>query len=141
MIDKFFLATKAFIVHNGKVLIIREASTNPDGTNAGKYDVPGGRLIPGETVVEALTREVTEETGLDVDIGDPITHGEWRPTVRGEAWQIIACFFHCTATTDDVTLSEEHDAYAWIDPHEFRDYPIMENLIPVFETYLSHQNS
>ena len=62
MIDKFFLATKAFITYNDKVLILREASTNPDGTNEGKYDVPGGRLEPGENPTESLAREVKEET-------------------------------------------------------------------------------
>jgi len=36
--------TKAFIEHRGKVLIIREAAGYKDGTNKGRYDVPGGRI-------------------------------------------------------------------------------------------------
>lgn len=136
-IDKFFLATKAFVVHDDKVLILREASTNPDGTNEGSYDIPGGRLHPGEQVIDTLLREIAEETGLEVAIKHPFTHGEWRPMVRGEQWQIIAFFFICESASNTVTLSEEHDSYEWIDPKEYANYPIIDNLKSVFETYNS----
>ena len=62
---KLFLALKAFLVHDGKVLVLRESPKNPIGTNAGKYDVAGGRLEPGERFDETLLREIREETGLD----------------------------------------------------------------------------
>ena len=39
-----FVAQKAIIVNKNKVLIIREASTYKDGTNIGKWGVPGGRI-------------------------------------------------------------------------------------------------
>lgn len=136
-IDKFFLATKAFIVHDKKVLILREAATNPDGVHAGTYYLPGGRLQPGEQVEDALRREVREETELDIIIKKPFAHGEWRPQVRGEQWQMIAFFFLCEATSTNVTLSEEHDAYAWINPTLYKEYPIVDTLHHVFETYLA----
>jgi 8-oxo-dGTP diphosphatase len=119
-VDKLFVATKAFVVNEGKVLVLQESTEYVDGTNAGKWDVVGGRLNPGENFRDALLREVKEETGLEVTIGAPFTVGEWRPNVRGEQWQIVAIFFECTADSNQVTLSEDHAAYQWLSPEEIQ---------------------
>lgn len=133
MAPKLFIATKAIISHKGKVLLLREAGSYQDGTNIGRYVEPGGRLEPGERFDEALKREVMEETGLTIEIGEPITVSEWRPVVRGEAWQIVGIFFECQAMTDTVTLSSDHDEYVWIDPKEYASYPMPDNLKVIFE--------
>lgn len=133
---KLFLATKGLVVHDGKVLILREAEAYVDGANIGKYDFPGGRLEPGEHYSDALEREVLEETGLSIKIGIPITVREWRPTVRGEEWQVVAMFFLCHATSSDVRLSKDHDVYEWINPREYEKYSLISNLKSVFEEYL-----
>lgn len=133
---KQLVAMKALLIHNGKVLIVRESVKNPDGTNTGKYDVVGGRVEPGEHALDTLSREIKEETGIPADIGAPFHVGEWRPVVRGEEWQIIATFFTCTSPTDRVVLSRDHDDYQWIDPKQYRQYPLIGNLVPVFEAYL-----
>ena len=132
---KLFLALKAFVRYQGKILILRESSKYGDGTNTNKYDVPGGRIQPGEIWSEALTREVREETGLEVTLSRPFAIGEWRPTVRGETWQVVATFIIANAKDSDIGLSSDHDDYQWIDPKQFRDYQLIENLIPVFESY------
>ncbi len=136
MEPKLFVATKAVVVYKGKILILREAGSYVDGTNMGRYDVPGGRLHPGERFNEALEREVLEETGLRIQIGNPVAVNEWRPTVRGEQWQIVGIFFECEATSSEVTLSKDHDTFAWIDPKEYQSQHLIENLHPVFEKYL-----
>jgi 8-oxo-dGTP pyrophosphatase MutT (NUDIX family) len=136
MEPKLFVATKAFIVHQGKVLILRESGTYDEGTNSGRYDLPGGRLQPGEHVLEALKREVKEETGLVVELGDPISVGEWRPVVKEVPWQIIGIFFECETSSLEVSLSGDHDEYKWIEPSEYQKYNLIENLKPVFQKYL-----
>lgn len=134
---KLFVATKAFIVHAGKVLILRESSRYGDGSNTGAYDVAGGRVKPGQRFDESLRREITEETGLGVEIQEPFFVNEWRPVVRGEQWQIVGIFFRCTSETDKVKVSEDHDDYQWIDPGNYRDYHLIENLHPAFEAYIN----
>lgn len=134
---KLFAATKAFILYQGKVLLLRESSKYIDGSNAGRYDVVGGRVTPGERFDDGLLREIREETGLTVRIGRPFFVNEWRPTVRGEEWQIIGTFFECFAKSDSVVLSSDHSEYVWIDPADFREYPIIPNLTAAFESYLS----
>lgn len=133
---KLFIATKALIEYEGKILIVREAGSYADGTNAGRYDVPGGRLEPGQPFDESLQREIHEETGLEVRLGRPFYVGEWRPVVRGEEWQIVGVFFVCQALNDRVELGKDHDMYEWIDPEAHEQYGLIENLYPVFAAYL-----
>ena len=64
-------ATRAFINHKDKILIIRESDKYKEGTNTNLYDTPGGRMKPGQNLHDNLLREVKEESGLDVEIGKP----------------------------------------------------------------------
>jgi len=141
MIAKLFIATKAFIANSeGKILLVRESSKYKDGANAGKFDIVGGRVEPGQRFDDSLKREIKEETGLDADIGKPFFVNEWRPVVKGEEWQIVGVFFECRPKSSEVKLSEDHDEFVWIDPKEYSRYPIIENLKPVFEAYLERKN-
>ncbi len=137
-VDKLFVAMKAFIRYEGKILLLQENDTYPDGTNQGKWELPGGRIESGEEFKEGLLREVKEETGLKVTIERPFMVGEWWPQVRGEQWHIVATFFVCNAETDVVQLGPDHGAYQWLDPD---DYSSVTNFAPsikkAFETYLN----
>lgn len=133
-VDKLFVATKALIVKDGKVLMLRE-KTSTDGTQTGKYSTVGGRVQPGERFDEGLMREVKEECGLDIQIGQPLFVQEWRPNVRDEQWQIVAIFFICEPASDDVVLGDEHDHHKWIDPQNYKNEGLIENLFPVFEAF------
>lgn len=55
----------AVIVRNEKVLIARRPDHSHQG---GLLEFPGGKVEPGETVQQALVREIAEETGLQVPI-------------------------------------------------------------------------
>ena len=135
MTIKLFVATKAFIKYNDKILILRESTKYKDGTNSGKFDVVGGRIQPGERFEESLMREVKEETCLEVEIGKPFFVNEARPTINGEECQIIRIFFECTSNSDKIILSEDHDKFEWINPQEYQNHNIIPNLKPAFEAY------
>lgn len=77
----------------GRVLLVRRVDT-------GDWELPGGRVDPGESAVTALAREVAEESGLVVDVqgvaglySDPGHVVEQAGTVR----QPFAVCFHATA--------------------------------------------
>jgi 8-oxo-dGTP diphosphatase len=123
-------------MYNGKMLILREAGTYADGTQTGNYDVPGGRVKPGQRFDESLIREIKEETGLDVKIGKPFSVGEWQPIIKGKPWQIVATFFECFSDTDKVVLSEDHDQFLWIDPKDYNKYSIIKTNIPAHKDFL-----
>ncbi len=130
------IACKALIIKDEKVLILREAPTYKDGTNIGRYHLPGGRIDPGEPFLEGLKREVYEETGLTVTVTAPLFVGEWFPVIREVKNQIVAIFFVCLAKDDHVRLSEEHDDYLWIDPKEYKKYDLMKPEDEVVQTYI-----
>lgn len=136
MVDKLFVATKALIEYQGKVLLLKESDKYDDGTNVGKFDLVGGRVKPGEHFAAGLKREVKEETGLEIIIKQPFFVSEWRPQVKGKNWQIVGIFFHCQASDDEVVLSNDHNEHVWIDPKDYDNYKLLDNLIPVFQEYL-----
>ena len=59
------LSVGAVVVHDGSLLLVRRGH----GPAAGEWSLPGGRVEPGETVAQAVEREVREETGLAVRAG------------------------------------------------------------------------
>ncbi|MHB8245348.1 MAG: NUDIX hydrolase [Acidimicrobiales bacterium] len=59
------LAVAAVVREGDKVLLIRRG-TEPE---AGRWSVPGGRVEAGETLEDAVQREVFEEAGIGVDVG------------------------------------------------------------------------
>ena len=136
MPPKLFIAMKAFVRYQDKILIIQESPAHVHSPNIGKYDVPGGRIEPGESFDTALRREIQEETKLSVEIGKPFYVAEWRPVVKDEQWQVVGTYFECFTKIDTVILGHEHSAYLWIDPREYKSYAIIPNLHPAFEAYL-----
>jgi 8-oxo-dGTP diphosphatase len=132
------IAAKAFIINNaGECLILREASTYEDGTNQGRYHLPGGRINIGEHFEDGLRREVAEESGLEIDIIKPVYVGEWRPVIKGVKNQIIAIFFLCKTKDAKVVLSEEHDHFEWIKTKDCINFDIMPPDDKVIEAYLN----
>lgn len=123
------IAAKAVIFNaHGQVLIVREASTDPDNTKIGDYGLPGGRLEPGHGLHPTLLREVHDETGLVVVHHEVVDAGEWYPVIRGVPHQIVGIFYRCELAEDnpEVNLSPEHDDHAWVLPRQRRKYPMME---------------
>jgi len=120
------VAAKAVIIHSDKVLIVREAKTYQEGSQYGKYGLPGGRIEPNESFYDALAREVKEEVGLNVKPIRPIYLGEWWPEIKGVKNHIVAMFILCESKDNNVVLSDEHDHYEWIDPQDVDGYDFMD---------------
>jgi 8-oxo-dGTP diphosphatase len=120
------VAAKAIIVNKqGQVLVLRESPKHITNTKIGHYQLPGGRIEPGESFHDGLKREIYEETGLTVKVGKPIMVGEWRPVIQGVRHQIFGVFVTATTKEDEITISGEHDDYLWIDPGKLKNYDIM----------------
>jgi mutator protein MutT len=59
----------ALIERDGKILICQRSETQP---HAGKWEFAGGKVEPGEALEAALRRELSEELGLEADIGPEV---------------------------------------------------------------------
>lgn len=70
-IERIRPGSKAIIYQDGKVLVIRER-VRRDGIEKIIHDFPGGGIELGETIQQALHREVFEEIGLKVEIVRPV---------------------------------------------------------------------
>jgi ADP-ribose pyrophosphatase YjhB (NUDIX family) len=132
---KLFVAVKAFILNEkGEVLLLREASTYSDGTNIGKYDIPGGRIEIKESLEEALSREVLEETGLTIRHGELFDAHDTFNEKGGETWHIVRLFYKVSCNKEEVVISSDHDEYTWIPVKEaIKKNGLIQSLIPLLE--------
>ncbi|WP_353952944.1 (deoxy)nucleoside triphosphate pyrophosphohydrolase [Knoellia sp. S7-12] len=80
---------------------------------AGGWELPGGKLDPGESSVEALHRELVEELGVDVVLGDlvegPMERGRWP---LGTAYAMTV--FLAVVIRGDPKPLEDHDQLRWL---------------------------
>ncbi len=111
------IAAKAILLDSqGRVLVLQQ-SGEKTVQNAGRYHVPGGMVEYGESVETALLREVKEETGLDVVVGELLGVYDWQATIRGVQTQIFGVFYKCRCKDDSANIvwSSEHQAYTWVE--------------------------
>ena len=105
------LAVSAAIFCEGKVLLARRARSPAKGF----YSLPGGRVEFGESLHQALKREVDEETGLDIEI---VALAGWRevlPAAAGAGHYLIMSFA-ARWVAREPALNDELDDYRWIAP-------------------------
>jgi len=72
---KTILTVKAVIVNSQNEILLLKRSNKI--LNPGKWDLPGGTLEKAETLEEALTREIQEETGLKIEVADILGTAEF----------------------------------------------------------------
>ncbi len=60
------VAVGALIFKDNKVLLVKRSKSPAKG----KWAVPGGKIMPGESMKEALKREIKEETNIEIDVGE-----------------------------------------------------------------------
>jgi ADP-ribose pyrophosphatase YjhB (NUDIX family) len=111
-----FLAVSAAIFRDGKVLVVRRA--RKPALNL--YTMPGGVVEAGETLTEAVAREVREETALQIEVLSLAGHREAvmrDKEGRVERHFVIMCFAARWISGEPV-LNEELDEARWMDPGE-----------------------
>ena len=105
----FGLAVKCFIVdEEDRVLIIKRRLD--DCHYPGACEIPGGRLDPGENPFTGAKRETKEETGLDIEVLDPLKVHHF---TRQDGQEITSISFLCQPLSHDVRLSKEHIDHSW----------------------------
>tara|TARA_Y100000310_G_C20651486_1_gene799682 strand:+ start:1077 stop:1517 length:441 start_codon:yes stop_codon:yes gene_type:complete len=105
----FRLAVKAFIVHNNKLLVVKRASDEIQKPNI--WELPGGRLNPGEDPFIGIIREVREETGLYIKPILPMSINHFQ---RDDGQTITMIVSFCKPVGGRLNISHEHQDIDWI---------------------------
>ena len=96
----------ALVVREGDLLMVRRGH----GPAGGTWSLPGGRVERGETLAEALVREVAEETGIDVLCGPFLG---WAEIIEDEA-HVIVLDFEATALGGTLAAGDDAAEAAWV---------------------------
>jgi 8-oxo-dGTP diphosphatase len=111
------LVTAAILQREGKTLLTRR----PEGTrHGGLWEFPGGKLDPGESPQEGLQREIREELGLEIRVGeifDVVYH-------RYDWGAILLLAYRCEPLGGEIRNLQVAE-HRWVDPAELGDYPIL----------------
>jgi 8-oxo-dGTP diphosphatase len=111
MSAKFTVAVAYVIEKNGSILVLRRSPLKDHAP--GQWETGSGRVERGETAETAVRREVSEETGLQVEIVAPVdTFHFYRGAAREET---IGITFWCRHIGGELVMSEEHDRAEWVD--------------------------
>jgi len=108
------------------------------------WTIPGGTMIPGETIAETAVREVKEETGLDVEVGSLIgIYSNPNHVVEysdGEARQQFSVCFVCRRIGGELATSDETSEVAYFRPDEIEDMEIHPSIRLRIQHYLEQRS-
>jgi 8-oxo-dGTP diphosphatase len=127
--DRPFLAVSAAIIRDGRVLVARRARAPALGI----WTMPGGVVEAGETLTEALVREIAEETAMIVE---PVALAGHREVVVRDDDQRVSRHFVilCFATrwiSGEPQLNEELAEARWLKPEELSGLKTTEGLAEI----------
>jgi 8-oxo-dGTP diphosphatase len=124
-----YLAVSAAIFRDRRVLIVRRARPPAHGL----YTLPGGGVELGETLEEAVIREVREETSLDVE---PVALAGYRQAIGRDAEgrierHFVILPFAARWIAGDVSLNEELAEAHWLEPSALSGLQTTEGLAQI----------
>lgn len=105
----------------GRLLLVLRANE----PSRGLWSLPGGRIEPGESAPEAAAREVREETGLDVAVGDLLCRADLGPYVVDD--------FAATVVGGTLVAGDDALDARWCDADEVRALALTPGLLVALE--------
>jgi len=119
------LAVGAVVLReDGAVLLVRRARPPAMGS----WTLPGGKVEDGETPEHAIAREVLEETGLRVEVGEVLE----TLVLEREGFSYRIVDFLCTGE-GDVVAADDASAARWVLPHEWADLKLTAEVLRVID--------
>ena len=124
------LTVRGICEFNEKFLLLKVRSKSAH--DAGKWEIPGGKVKKCEFFDEALKREYFEETGLEIDIKSlyNVVRNDYTACKTSEEVKSIQLIMKVTCDSEDVKISEEHDEFGWFDMDEVEEMISKDLLTP-----------
>ncbi|RMH38801.1 MAG: NUDIX domain-containing protein [Deltaproteobacteria bacterium] len=116
---------------HGRVLLVRRGA--PPGE--GLWSVPGGKVRPGESLVDAVAREVREETGLEVAVRDLacVVERVSRDAAGDIAYHYVILDYRVEVTGGRIAAGSDAADVRWVAPDDLDALPVTEGLAAVVD--------
>ena len=118
------------IVENGALLLVRRGR----GPNTGLWAVPGGKVAFGETMRQAVAREVREETGLEVEVGPVVWVGDALDPGPRPEWHYTLVDFRCRVTGGQLAAADDAREAAWVSLDRVLSLPVTPTMVDLVNT-------
>ncbi|BBG28170.1 NUDIX hydrolase [Sulfuracidifex tepidarius] len=125
--DRPLVAVGGLIMKDGKVLLVKRGKP----PNAGTWAIPGGKVEYGETLQEALKREITEETGLLVEPGKVVALVQ----IIKEGFHYVIFDFSCEIVGGNLEASSDAKDSRFFSLEEIRRLETTPSTIEMIERY------
>lgn len=124
--ERLLVGVGVVVVDDGHMLLIKR------GKHPGKglWAVPGGKVRFGEELVEAAKREVLEETGLVVTVGQVVWAGE----VMDETRHMVLVDFEASVVGGQLAAGDDADEAEWVDLADIASYRLTPTMYDLIET-------
>lgn len=100
-----------------KVFLPKRASTKKFLPNI--FELPGGHIEFGENIVDGLKREVMEEIGMSISVGEPFAVFDYKNDIKKSHSVEVVYFAKFTDPLENIKLNpEDHSEYIWVSEHE-----------------------
>jgi len=127
---QFYLAVKGIIRKEDEILILKRNAQDEHAPNV--WETPGGGVDEKILPQEALLKEVEEETGLKIKVGEPFNVFTF---VKDSGEYKAGITFLCEYISGEVVLSDEHSDFRWIKPEDFKNFPSIPSLYQEIARY------
>lgn len=119
----------AVVWKDGKILLVKRGKE----PNKGKWTVPGGVVELGETLREAVRREVMEECSIDIEVGEVAEALESiECDEQGRArYHFIIIDFMASYRGGEIKAASDAEECRWVSPEEISKMDVTEGLIKV----------
>ena len=85
----------------------------------GKYEIPGGHIDYGEDIKAGLIREVNEELGVEIKLGDPFAVFTYTNKIKGSHSIEVVYFAQLVGDPANITIDpDDHSTFGWFTEDE-----------------------
>jgi 8-oxo-dGTP diphosphatase len=110
----------ALITRNSKLLVCQRKRND---THPLRWEFPGGKVEPGESLAEALTRELREELGVSATIGPEVHRTRHRYKELPD--DLLLIFFRATIEDSARLQNLQFEKHDWADPSLLQNYDFL----------------
>jgi 8-oxo-dGTP diphosphatase len=119
--------TAAFIEKNGRVLLARRKAGKHMGP---KWELPGGKVDPGEDPQQTLRRELREEFSIDAQIGEYLGSTRFVENLLD-----LEILLYRIDNISGAFVLREHEAILWVEPDQVESYDLVDSDRKLFRKF------